>query len=138
MPSQLLVNGVITFELMQCNCAILKYRSLNRHSCWAEEGIFQYRHHHRHWETVAGRGYQHATSKFTFLEMFSTRYCYASICSGRRSASWLVSLAACRNVDKLDPSVVLDVYCPGPHICHTLLIISMSFIVSPIQMLGLL
>ena len=71
---------------------------------------------------VVGRRPQHAISKLLCLVLSSAISCRSSICLGRLSTAWLVSLVVCSchmvsNGDTRGPSVVfeaVDMPCPGP------------------------
>ena len=83
------------------------------------------------WCRVVGRRPQHAVSKLPCLVLSSAISCLSSICPGRFSTAWLVSLDvfSCHNLwspsdDTRGPSVVfeaVDMPCPGPfHFSHSL------------------
>ena len=74
---------------------------------------------------LVGRRHQHAVSKLPCLVLPSAISCSSSICPGRLSTAWLVSLVvfSCHNLlwspsgDTRGPSVVfeaVDMPCPGP------------------------
>ena len=79
---------------------------------------------------VVGRRPQHVVSKLPCLVVSSAISCLSSICPGRFSTAWLVSLDvfSCHNLwspsdDTRGPSVVfeaVDMPCPGPfHFSHS-------------------
>ena len=78
---------------------------------------------------VVWRRPQHVVSKLPCLVLFSAISCRSSICSGRLSTAWLISLVvfSCHlvsNGDTRGPSVVfeaVDTPCPGPfHFSHSI------------------
>ena len=62
-----------------------------------------FNNHQHHWAAVVSRGWarmpQHAVSKLACRAMSSARSCRSSICPGRLSTAWLVSLVvfSCHN-----------------------------------------
>ena len=96
---------------------------------------------------MVGRRPQHAVSKIPCLVLSSAISCRSSICPGRLSTAWLVSLVVFSFLlwspsgDTRGPSVVfeaVDMPCPGPFHFLTVYIISMTFVLSLTHMLVLL
>ena len=97
--------------------------------------------------SLVGRRSQHAVSKLPCLVLFSAISCRSSICPGRLSTAWLVSLVvfSChyglqvvtREVHRLS---LRRLICPAQDhfIFLTVYIISMTFVLSLTQMLALL
>ena len=93
---------------------------------------------------VVGRRPQHAVSKLPCLVLSSAISCRSSICLGRLSTAWLVSLVvfSCHNglqvvTREVHRSSLRRLICPAQDhfICLTVVIISMTFILSLTQML---
>ena len=94
---------------------------------------------------VVGRRPQHAVSKLPCLVLSSAMSCRSSICPGRLSIAWLVSLVvfSCHNYGlqlvtrEVHRSSLRRLICPAQDhfIFLTVLIISMTFVLSLTQML---
>ena len=93
---------------------------------------------------MVGRRPQHAVSKLPCLVLSSAISCRSSICLGRLSTAWLVSLVvfSCHNglqvvTREVHRSSLRRLICPAQDhfIFLTLLIISMTFVLSLTQML---